>query len=67
MDGCRPAERQLIGLSSTNEPFPITNQLEVIKDFAGEAPEVAKYYPEDKGFLLEFEANVVHYEVVGRS
>jgi len=41
--------------------------MEVIKDFAGEAPEVAKYYPEDKGFLLEFEANVVHYEVVGRS
>jgi hypothetical protein len=29
--------------------------------------ETAKYYPEDKDFLLEFEPTVVHYEVVGRS
>ena len=41
--------------------------LEAIKDFAGEDAEVAKYYPEDKDFLLEFEPNVVHYEVVGQS
>ena len=41
--------------------------MDVIKGFAGEEPEVAKYYPEDKDFLLEFEANVVHYEVVGQS
>ena len=27
--------------------------------------DVAKYYPEDKEFLLEFEPTVVHYEVVG--
>ena len=41
--------------------------LESIKAFAGEDVEVAKYYPEDKDFLLEFEPNVVHYEVVGNS
>lgn len=41
--------------------------LEAIKGFAGDEVEVAKYYPEDKEFLLEFEPNVVHYEVVGRS
>jgi len=29
--------------------------------------EVAKYYPEDKDFLLEFEPHVVHYDVVGQS
>ncbi len=29
--------------------------------------EAAKYYPEDKDFLLEFEPNVVHYEVVGHA
>jgi hypothetical protein len=29
--------------------------------------ERAKYYPEDKDFLLEFEPRVVHYEVVGQS
>ena len=41
--------------------------LEVIKAFAGDDIEVAKYYPEDEGFLLEFEPGVVHYEVVAES
>ena len=41
--------------------------LEAIKNFAGEDVEVAKYYPEDKDFLLEFEPTVTHYEVVGQS
>ncbi|HHS97041.1 MAG TPA: antibiotic biosynthesis monooxygenase [Chloroflexi bacterium] len=41
--------------------------LESIRGFAGDDIEVAKYYEEDKDFLLEFEPNVVHYEVVGRS
>lgn len=38
-----------------------------IKAFAGEDVSVAKYYPEDKDFLLEFEPTVTHYEVVGQS
>jgi len=41
--------------------------MESIKAFAGEDVETAKYYPEDKDFLLEFEPNVVHYQVVGQS
>ncbi len=41
--------------------------LDVIKAFAGENLERAKYYPEDEGYLVEFEPTVVHYEVVGRS
>lgn len=41
--------------------------LESIKAFAGDEVETAKYYPEDKDFLLEFEPQVVHYEVVGQS
>jgi heme-degrading monooxygenase HmoA len=41
--------------------------MDVIAGFAGADPEVAKYYPEDAGFLLEFEPTVVHYEVVGHS
>ena len=41
--------------------------LESVKGFAGEDVEVAKYYPEDNEFLLEFEPTVVHYEVVGKS
>ncbi len=41
--------------------------LNAIKGFAGQDINVAKYYPEDKDFLLEFEPTVVHYEVVGQS
>ena len=37
--------------------------LEVIKNFAGEDFEKAKYYPEDENYLLEFEEEVTHYEV----
>jgi len=40
---------------------------ESIKAFAGQAVEAAKYYPEDRDFLIEFEPNVIHYEVVGHS
>lgn len=36
---------------------------EVIKKFAGEDFEKAKYYPEDEKFLLEFEENVTHFEI----
>jgi hypothetical protein len=39
----------------------------VIRVFAGDDVEAAKYYPEDRDFLLEFEPRVVHYEVVGQS
>ncbi len=41
--------------------------LEVIKNFAGEDFEKAKYYPEDKSYLLEFEEKVTHYEVFAES
>lgn len=37
--------------------------LEVIKNFAGEDYEIAKYYPEDERYLLEFEEKVSHHEV----
>jgi heme-degrading monooxygenase HmoA len=39
--------------------------MEAIKGFAGNEVERAKYYPEDRDFLLEFEPTVIHYEVVG--
>ncbi|WP_082886515.1 hypothetical protein [Flavisolibacter tropicus] len=37
--------------------------LEVIKNFAGQDIEKAKYYPEDNNYLLEFEETVQHFEV----
>jgi heme-degrading monooxygenase HmoA len=43
------------------------SDMKVIRAFAGDDVERAKYYPEDKDFLLEFEPAVTHYSVVGRS
>ena len=37
------------------------DNIESIKAFAGADFEQAKYYEEDKNFLLEFETGVVHY------
>lgn len=39
------------------------DSMESIKRFAGENPEIAKYYPEDDSFLLEKEKHVTHYDV----
>ncbi|WP_088125082.1 antibiotic biosynthesis monooxygenase family protein [Roseivirga misakiensis] len=39
------------------------DNLEVIKNFTGNDFEKAKYYPEDRNYLLEFEERVIHYEV----
>ena len=41
--------------------------LEAIRAFAGAEIERAKYYSEDRDFLLEFEPTVMHYEVVGQA
>ena len=38
------------------------NSFDDIKKFAGEDFEQARYYPEDKEFLLEFEPRVLHCE-----
>ncbi|MEZ5500537.1 MAG: hypothetical protein R3E77_14060 [Steroidobacteraceae bacterium] len=38
-----------------------------IRSFAGDDLLKAKYYPEDNGFLLEFEPQVQHFAVVARS
>ena len=37
---------------------------ESIRKFAGENIEKARYYPEDKTYLLELETYVTHYEVL---
>ena len=38
-------------------------ELEVIKNFAGEDYEIAKYYPEDKNYLIDFPKKVTHFEI----
>ena len=39
------------------------DSIESVKKFAGNNPEIAKYYPEDDDFLLEKEKYVSMYEV----
>jgi heme-degrading monooxygenase HmoA len=39
------------------------DSMESVKNFAGEKPEKAKYYPEDDQFLLEKEESSALYEV----
>ena len=39
------------------------DSMKSVKKFAGEHPEVAKYYPEDDSFLLEKEEIAALYEV----
>lgn len=38
------------------------NSYDSIREFAGDDFEKAKYYEEDKEFLLEFEEKVLHFE-----
>jgi len=47
--------------------FSFWDSIDAIKGFAGEEYERARYYSEDKEFLLEFEPLVTHYEVVAAS
>jgi heme-degrading monooxygenase HmoA len=42
------------------------DSMDSIRAFAGDDVERARYYPEDRGFLLELEPHVTHYEVVER-
>jgi heme-degrading monooxygenase HmoA len=39
------------------------DSIESVKKFAGDNPEIAKYYPEDDDFLLEKEKHVAMYNV----
>ena len=39
------------------------DSFDAIKAFAGDDHEKARYYPEDRRYLLELEPHVTHYEV----
>jgi heme-degrading monooxygenase HmoA len=40
------------------------DSLDAIRAFAGDDVELARYYPEDREYLLELEPRVAHYEVL---
>jgi heme-degrading monooxygenase HmoA len=41
------------------------DSMDAVRRFAGDEPERAHYYPEDREYLLEMTPFVEHYEVVG--
>src|SRR5687768_9396591 len=43
------------------------DSMDAIKAFAGDNPEIAKYYPEDDDFLLFRNRNVEHHELAWTS
>jgi len=45
--------------------YSLWESLAAIERFAGTPVNQAKYYPEDREYLLEFEPNVTHWEVIG--
>ena len=55
--------RKLVGNEAHFQLITYWQNMEVIRNFAGPDVNKAKYYPEDKDFLLEFEEKVQHYEV----
>jgi heme-degrading monooxygenase HmoA len=56
--------RRIEGVQAHFLTLTFWDSIESIKKFAGEEYEKARYYPEDKDFLLEFEEKVAHYEVM---
>ena|SRR5947199_10864387 len=57
--------RRLEGAEAHFEVLTLWDSLEAIAQFAGDDVTRAKYYPQDKDFLLEFESRVRHYEAYG--
>ena len=55
--------RNVLGNEAHFQLITYWENMEVIKNFAGNDVEKAHYYHEDKKYLLEFEENVIHYEV----
>ena len=55
--------RRKVGTEAHFQLVTYWESLEVIKNFAGTDYERAKYYPEDKDYLLAFEEFVEHFEV----
>lgn len=60
---------KLMFLKHTDKKFAyfklitVWESLEVIKNFAGEDYEIAKYYPEDQKYLIDFPEKVTHFEI----
>lgn len=57
------AMRRVVGDVAHFEMLTLWQSIEMISNFAGPNPEIAKYYEFDKNFLLEFEPTARHFEI----
>lgn len=55
--------RRIEGEQAHFMTLSLWDSIESIKQFAGADHELARYYPEDEKYLLEFEPKVQHYEI----
>jgi heme-degrading monooxygenase HmoA len=55
--------RNQAGLQAHFKLITYWDNIQSIKDFAGSDYKKAKYYPDDKNYLLHFEEEAEHYEV----
>jgi heme-degrading monooxygenase HmoA len=58
--------RRDIGDKTEFVMFTLWDSMDAVKQFAGDQPEVAVYYPEDDRYLIERGEFVSHYEVAAQ-
>lgn len=63
----RSQDQRVNGRTADGHVWRSWDSMEAMRGFAGDDVAAAKYYPEDRSFLLEFEPTVTHYEIVGHS
>ncbi len=56
--------RRIVGDRAHFLLVSLWDSFDAIRAFAGEDLEKARYFPKDREFLLEFEPQVTHYEVL---
>jgi heme-degrading monooxygenase HmoA len=56
--------RRTVGDATHFVFISVWDSMEAIRRFAGDDVERARYYPEDRAYLVELEPTVLHYEVL---
>jgi heme-degrading monooxygenase HmoA len=56
--------RRTVGTTAEFLLISLWDSIDAIKSFAGEEPEKARYYPEDKEYLLDCEPTVNHFDLL---
>ncbi len=58
-----PILQRMVGDIAHFMTWTTWDDLEAVRAFAGDPVDLAKYYPEDSDFLLEFPPTVTHWDV----